>query len=230
MPFAHRNDANEWNVPASRLGVISILSREVRCRPAPPFIHCSGSAASRDTNRFEQRNIAMTLDVFETTAIAASAVFLASTPAFAGTCPAGQTTANPLAGAPTAPINVTDTLIGSVDLEKEIDVQARFAHAPPRRRARRDRAASQPCRPSGADQRGVGRDHRISQQLRSRDRPCSWRYRQRMQRGISHWWRNNGKVCRPFCCRPTSRRADSVLGDRSAPSPASGHSKRGASF
>ena len=67
----------------------------------------------------------MTLNMFRTAAIAASAVFLASTPAFAGTCPAGQTTANPLAGAPTAPINVTDTLIGSVDLEKEIDVANR---------------------------------------------------------------------------------------------------------
>jgi quercetin dioxygenase-like cupin family protein len=43
-----------------------------------------------------------------------------SAPAFAGTCPAGQNIANPLPGAPTMPVKVTDTVVGSVDLEKEL--------------------------------------------------------------------------------------------------------------
>ena len=46
-------------------------------------------------------------------------------PAHAGSCPQGQARANPLAGAPTTATNVTDEVIGSVDLAKEIGVDAR---------------------------------------------------------------------------------------------------------
>ncbi len=48
-----------------------------------------------------------------------------STPAFAGECPAGHARQNALAGAATAPANVTDTVIGSVDLGSEIGVAGR---------------------------------------------------------------------------------------------------------
>lgn len=54
-----------------------------------------------------------------------SATMLAGAPAFAGMCPAGQTVANPLVAAPAAPLKVTDDLIGSVDLAKEINVANR---------------------------------------------------------------------------------------------------------
>ncbi len=57
--------------------------------------------------------------------LATSAAILAGTPALAGSCPAGQTIANPLPGAPMAPAMVTDDLIGSVDLQKEIEVNNR---------------------------------------------------------------------------------------------------------
>jgi quercetin dioxygenase-like cupin family protein len=50
---------------------------------------------------------------------------LASAPAFAGECPAGQTATNALAGAPTAPKGVTDNVLGSVDLGPEIQVNDR---------------------------------------------------------------------------------------------------------
>jgi len=55
-------------------------------------------------------------------ALAIGAGILAHTPAQAGTCPAGSTAANPLADAPTMPLKVTDDVIGSVDLEKEMKV------------------------------------------------------------------------------------------------------------
>lgn len=48
-----------------------------------------------------------------------------ATPAFAGECPAGQSAANTLAGAPTMPKGVTDTVIGSIDLGPEISVPDR---------------------------------------------------------------------------------------------------------
>ena len=51
-------------------------------------------------------------------AITAASIF--SAPAFAGTCPAGQSADNALAGAPTMPVKVTDTVVGSVDLQKEL--------------------------------------------------------------------------------------------------------------
>jgi quercetin dioxygenase-like cupin family protein len=46
-------------------------------------------------------------------------------PALAGECPADQVRPNPLAGAPTAPKAVTDTVLGEIDLGKEINVQGR---------------------------------------------------------------------------------------------------------
>ncbi|MGQ0587978.1 MAG: cupin domain-containing protein [Sphingosinicella sp.] len=51
--------------------------------------------------------------------------FFAATPAFAGQCPADQVLANPLANHPTAPSNVTDDVIGSIDLGAEIGVANR---------------------------------------------------------------------------------------------------------
>jgi len=57
--------------------------------------------------------------------IAAVAATFAAAPAFAGSCPQGQEQANPLAGAPTMPSMVTDNVIGSVDLAKEINVDNR---------------------------------------------------------------------------------------------------------
>lgn len=56
-------------------------------------------------------------------AVAASNSFAA--PALAGQCPAGQEIANPLADRATAPKNVTDDVLGSIDLGKEIGVNGR---------------------------------------------------------------------------------------------------------
>jgi quercetin dioxygenase-like cupin family protein len=52
-------------------------------------------------------------------ALLAATTFFAA-PAFAGECPANKNEANALAGAPTMPKGVTDTVIGSVDLGAEI--------------------------------------------------------------------------------------------------------------
>ena len=49
----------------------------------------------------------------------------AASPAFAGSCPAGQTGANPLSDAATMPKAVTDTVISTVDLGSEINVASR---------------------------------------------------------------------------------------------------------
>ncbi len=61
------------------------------------------------------------------TTVAAGIIALAAmgsaTPATAGQCSAAG--ANPLANAPTMPQGVTDTVIGSVDLGKEINVDGR---------------------------------------------------------------------------------------------------------
>lgn len=57
--------------------------------------------------------------------IAAIAIAGTSVPAFAGSCPAGQTGANPLTGAATMPSKVTDNVIGAVDLGPEINIGGR---------------------------------------------------------------------------------------------------------
>lgn len=59
------------------------------------------------------------LKLFAAAALACGAL-VSATPAFAGTCPAGQTAANPLADAVTAPSGVTDDIVGSVDLQSEL--------------------------------------------------------------------------------------------------------------
>lgn len=60
------------------------------------------------------------------TSVAAGIIALAAlggaTPAMAGQCPAGQETANPLADRATAPKDVTDDVLGSIDLGQEIGV------------------------------------------------------------------------------------------------------------
>jgi len=60
-------------------------------------------------------------------AFIAAAAFggLAAAPAFAGTCPAGQMAENPLTARITMPKAVTDDVLGSVDLGKEIGVAGR---------------------------------------------------------------------------------------------------------
>ena len=57
--------------------------------------------------------------------VAALAVVGSAAPAFAGTCPAGQAGTNPLTGAATMPSKVTDTVLSTVDLGPEINVQNR---------------------------------------------------------------------------------------------------------
>lgn len=57
--------------------------------------------------------------------IALAATAGGATPAIAGQCPAGQETANPLADRATEPKAVTDDLLGSIDLGKEIGVAGR---------------------------------------------------------------------------------------------------------
>jgi quercetin dioxygenase-like cupin family protein len=59
------------------------------------------------------------------TAFALLAATSFSAPALAGECPAGQSATNDLANHPTMPKGVTDTVIGSVDLDSEIGVADR---------------------------------------------------------------------------------------------------------
>ena len=49
-----------------------------------------------------------------------------ATPAMAGDCPSGSEVSNPLANHPTMPKDVTDTVIGSIDLGKDIGVNGRL--------------------------------------------------------------------------------------------------------
>lgn len=127
-------------------------------------------------------------------ALAASATFLVATPAFAGTCPAGQAAANPLKNAPTMPSNVTDTLIGSVDLAKEIgvanrDLRMRRLIVQPGGIVPLHSHAGRPALivvVSGSiteyrSSCAAGIDHKAGEISSESD-------------GISHWWRNNGSV------------------------------------
>ncbi len=57
--------------------------------------------------------------------LAAISLAAVASSAFAGECPAGKTGANPLTGAATMSKDVTDTVLSTVDLGPEINVQGR---------------------------------------------------------------------------------------------------------
>ncbi|HEY0412643.1 MAG TPA: cupin domain-containing protein [Allosphingosinicella sp.] len=128
-------------------------------------------------------------------AIIATAAFsgLAS-PAFAGQCPAGQSGDNALAGRVTEGRAVTDDVLGSIDLGKEIGVQGRDL-----------RLRRLVVQPGGAVpfHSHVGRpaliitiSGEITEYRSSCNVPITHRAGElaREAEGISHYWINNGKV------------------------------------
>lgn len=67
----------------------------------------------------------MTFKTLTLAGIALAAPLAFATPAFAGDCMTGMEAANPLAGAPTMPKDVTDTVIGAINLGPEIGIDGR---------------------------------------------------------------------------------------------------------
>lgn len=124
--------------------------------------------------------------------IAAAAPLALATPAFAGECPAGKMSANALNGAPTAPANVTDDVIGSVDLAREINVADRDL--------RLRRLVVQPggIVPLHSHQGRPALIITVSGQVTEYRSTCAAGIVHhagevaREAEGISHWWRNEG--------------------------------------
>jgi quercetin dioxygenase-like cupin family protein len=125
---------------------------------------------------------------------AALTAAIATAPAFAGSCPAGQGAANALAGAPTNPVGVTDTVIGSVDLNKELrfadhDLRLRRLVVQPGGIVPLHSHAGRPAlitvvTGQAIEYRstcGVGIVHNAGDVAHESD-------------GISHWWKNEGNV------------------------------------
>ena len=114
---------------------------------------------------------------------AVAATFAAAAPAFAGSCPQGQEQANPLAGAPTMPSMVTDDVIGSVDLAKEINVDNRDL--------RLRRLIVQPGGIVPLHVKGEMSEYRSTCAV-----PIVHKAGEVASEsgGISHWWKNTGKV------------------------------------
>ena len=125
-------------------------------------------------------------------AMVASAAF--ATPALAGECPAGKAGENPLAGAPTAPKAVTDTVLASVDLNAEIGVADR--------QLRTRRLVVQPggIVPLHSHKDRPALIYTVSGQITEYRSSCSVPIVHkagdiaREADGISHYWINRGKV------------------------------------
>lgn len=117
-----------------------------------------------------------------------------ATPTAAGECPADQVGPNPLANAATAPRDVTDTLIGAVDLGPEINVAGRSLRM--RRLVLRPGGVvpmhSHVDRPALIlTVSGTVTEYRSNCRV-----PIEHRAGEvsREAGGISHWWRNNGQT------------------------------------
>lgn len=129
-----------------------------------------------------------------TAALAAPVTMLIATPAFAGTCPAGQAAANPLASAQTMPAGVTDDIVGSVDLQTELsfdnhDLRLRRLVVQPGGVVPLHSHAGRPALitvVSGSiteysSKCLVGIEHGAGEVASESG-------------GVSHWWKNNGSV------------------------------------
>jgi quercetin dioxygenase-like cupin family protein len=123
-------------------------------------------------------------------ALAAPLAFVA--PAYAGDCPSGKEMANALTGAPTMPKDVTDTVIGSIDLGKEIGAQGRLL-----------RTRRLVVQPGGIVPMHSHKDRpaliiTVSGQITEHRSSCSMPIVHhageiaREADGISHWWINEG--------------------------------------
>ncbi|HEY1124332.1 MAG TPA: cupin domain-containing protein [Sphingobium sp.] len=127
-------------------------------------------------------------------ALGCAAALTLTAPALAGDCPQGKEMVNPLTGAPTAPVGVTDTVIGSIDLNKEIMVDGRLL--------RTRRLVVQPggIVPMHSH---VGRPaliYTVSGTIVEHRSSCAAPIVHkagdiaREADGISHWWKNEGKT------------------------------------
>jgi len=128
------------------------------------------------------------------TALALAAPVALSAPALAGDCPSGQEMANALPNHPTAPSNVTDTVIGSIDLDTEIGVQDRLL--------RTRRLVVQPggIVPFHSHEGRPALIYTVSGEITEHRSSCAAPIVHhagdiaREADGISHWWINEGKV------------------------------------
>lgn len=126
-------------------------------------------------------------------ALVLSASAAITTPAIAGDCPSGKEAANALANHPTMPRDVTDTIIGSIDLNKEIGVESRSL-----------RTRRLVVQPGGVVpfHSHVGRPaliYTVSGEITEHRSSCAVPIVHhagdiaREADGISHWWINEGK-------------------------------------
>lgn len=125
---------------------------------------------------------------------AIATTFAAAAPAFAGSCPQGQETANALTGAPTMPSMVTDDVIGAVDLAKEINVDNRDLRL---RRLVIQPGGIVPLHShAGRPALIITVKGEVSEYRSSCAVPIVHKAGEVSMEsgGISHWWKNTGKV------------------------------------
>ncbi|OYY79642.1 MAG: cupin [Sphingomonas sp. 28-62-20] len=136
----------------------------------------------------------MTRTIIQGAVCALLAATTFATPAFAGECPANKAGASLLTGAPTMPKGVTDTVIGSVDLNAEIGV--------PDRQLRTRRLVVQPggIVPLHSHKDRPALIYTVSGQITEYRSSCTVPILHkagdvaREADGISHYWINHGKV------------------------------------
>jgi quercetin dioxygenase-like cupin family protein len=195
MPFVHRNHAV---IRISGEGADAYFSKRhgkptVPAQPNPPS-NPAPTRSSRDTGFNHRKDQAMNTITRWTAALAVPATLLFAAPAVAGTCPAGQAVANPLANAQTMPAGVTDDLVGSVDLEKELtfadhDLRLRRLVVQPGGVVPLHSHTGRPALitvvtgeiTEYSSSCAVGIDHHAGDVASESG-------------GVSHWWKNNGTV------------------------------------
>lgn len=153
--------------------------------PAPPTPLPAAAAFQK------QKEMIMNKAIFSASALAALAF---ASPAMAGECPANQVGANALAGAATMPKDVTDTVIGAVDLGPEINVDGRSLRL---RRLVLQPGGIVPMH-GHADRPAliITLSGEVTEYRSTCKVPIIHRAGEvsQEQGGLTHWWRNNGKT------------------------------------
>jgi quercetin dioxygenase-like cupin family protein len=126
--------------------------------------------------------------------VGAMSTFAFSAPALAGQCAAGQNGTNALAGAATMPKDVTDTVVGRVDLGPEINVDGRSLRL---RRLVLQPGGIVPMH-SHADRPAliITVSGEVTEYRSTCKTPIVHRAGEVSQEsgGLSHWWKNTGKT------------------------------------
>ncbi len=167
------------------LGFDALISRVNNGVKSNPFLSVVGQRTMKGSPMIKSNTLNFTV------AAIAGCALIATTPAYAGACPADQVGENPLANAPSKPVGETDTVLGAIDLA---DVDPKFDGR--KFRLRRLTVAPGGVVPKHSHAERVALIYVVSGEINEYNSKCKTPITHRAGElaeesiGVEHWWKN----------------------------------------